>query len=92
MFLFIYGLGIPFGFLLLGNIVKRAAGERVERATLAFFMTGYHYKCRYWEIVHMLQKMGIVLVVEFVPRSPSPHLRIYCTLFMTAVFLFLTQV
>ena len=91
-FLLIYGLGIPLSFLLLGTVVKHTAGKQAERQTLAFFMGGFRYKYRYWEIMYMLQKMGIIVIVSFMPRSWPPYFRIYATMLLTATFLLLTQV
>ena len=77
---------------MLGNIINHTAGKQVERETLAFFMGGFQYKYRYWEIMYMFQKMGTVVILNFMPRSWSPHLSIYGVLWLTIAFLILTQV
>ena len=88
-FLFIYGLGIPFSFFTLGHIMKHVAGKKTEQHTLAFLMSGYQYSYRYWEVMFMLQKMGIVVLVNFVTH---PVFRIYSVMWLIAFFMGVTQV
>ena len=86
---FMYGLGIPLSFLVLGLMLKRWGAMFVEEQTLSFLIIGYKAEYRYWELLNMLRKLCIILVVTMVPDL---LLRLYLCIWVLIVFLALHYV